>query len=262
MFKALRQVFSHDDDQVVNLVSDQGNPNFITERPKILRLLQQIIESPPLCTVTIRHSNKPFFTSLLEIEKEKGLVVFDELTPEPGNQLLNQAGIGRLSTFINGVHLTFDLKEIVREVSGRQVTYKAQLPQTIFYPQRRSSPRFVTEPSTIDFQGISRDTGMLVKGYVMDISRTGLSLAFSKAGGSIQSGDKLNACEIQLPGDNVFSFDLSVRSIRKVSPTSLQKQIGGFFNSLSPQNQSRLDRSICALERQQIRKRKKLAAGL
>jgi len=256
MLGALRKVFIHDSEQAGTAASDQGNPNFITDPQKIRKLLQQIIESPPLCTVSIRNSSKVFFTSVLEIQKDKGLVVFDELTPVAGNNLLNQCDVVRLSTFINGVHLTFDLKQITREQAFNQIVYKALLPETIYYPQRRSSPRIQTDPASIDFQGISRDTGMLIKGYVLDISRTGLCVAFSKAGNGISSGDKLNSCIIQLPGESTFSFDLSVRSIRKASPSSLQKQIGGFFNGLAPQNQNKLDRAICALERKQIRKRK------
>jgi c-di-GMP-binding flagellar brake protein YcgR len=256
MLGALRKVFIHDTEKADTAASDQGNPNFITDPQKISRLLQQIIESPPLCTVSIRNFNKTFFTSILEIQKEKGLVIFDELTPVSGNNLLSQCDVVRLSTFINGVHLTFDLKQITRDQAFNQIVYKALLPETIYYPQRRSSPRIQTDPATIDFQGISRDTGMLIKGYVLDISRTGLCVAFSKNGSNILSGDKLSSCLIQLPGESTFSFDLSVRSIRKVSPSSLQKQIGGFFNGLSPQNQNKLDRSICALERLQIRKRK------
>jgi c-di-GMP-binding flagellar brake protein YcgR len=176
--------------------------------------------------------------------------------PPTGNILLNQFGTLKLSTFINGVHLTFHLREIVRDQSNNQIVYKAQLPESIYYPQRRASPRIQADLNAISFQGTSRDTGLLIKGHVLDISRTGLSVAFSKIGNTILSGDKLTNCLIQLPDEKTLSFDLSLRSIRKYSLNSSQKQVGGFFNGLSTQQQNKLDRTICALERQQIRKRK------
>lgn len=262
MFGALRKVFIQDTDQSDTTTSDQDNPSFITDTAKIIKLLQQIIDSPPLCTATIQNSHKTFFTSILEVQHEKGLVIFDELTPTSGNNLLSQSGTLKLSTYINGVHLTFNLKEITWEQSSNQIVYKALIPKNIYYPQRRSSPRILTDTTTINFQGTSRDTGLLVKGHVLDISRSGLCLAFSKNGNNIANGDKLTKCLIQLPDESTFSFDLSVRSIRKNSHSSLQTQIGGFFNGLAPQNQSKLDRYICALERQQIRKRKIKFGGL
>ncbi len=257
MFGALRKVFIDDTNRDdLSGPSDQINPSFIVEPTKIVNLLQQVIESPPLCTVTLPNSNKTFFTSILEIRKEKKLLLFDGLMPTTGNNLLSQFGTLKVSTFINGVHLTFHLREIVRDQSHKQIVYKAQIPDSIYYPQRRSSPRIQTDLNTISFQGTSRDSGMLIKGYVLDISRTGLSVAFPKIGTNILSGDKLTNCVIQLPDKNTLSFDLSLRSVRKNSLNSAQRQIGGFFNSLSTQKQNKLDRTICALERQQIRKRK------
>jgi len=256
MLGSLRKVFIEDTNQSDLTVAEQTNPSFIVEPSKIIKLLQQIIESPPLCTVTLPNYNKTFFTSILEIQQQKGLLLFDRLTPPSGNHLLSQCGVLKLSTFINGVHLTFQLKEIIPDHSINTTFYKAQLPDSIYYPQRRSSPRIEMDINTIPFQGTSRDTGLLIKSYVLDISRTGLCIDISKIGNTIQSGDKLTNCLIQLPGTNTLEFDLSLRSIRKSKFNISQKQIGGFFNSLSMQKQNKLDRTICALERQQIRKRK------
>lgn len=256
MLSVLRKVFVPEASQSDLIVTEENNPSFITDRQKINKLLQQIIESPPLCTVTFRNSNKPFFTSILEVQSERNRVVFDELTPESGNKLINQSTSVKLFTYVNGVHVTFQLDEINREQSHNRIIYTARIPATVYYPQRRTSPRVQVESSAIDFQGTSKDSGLVLKGSVLDISRTGLCVAFANSGGSIQSGDKLTNCLIHLPDENTFAFDLSVRSIRKSAQHERQKQIGGYFNALSPQHQSKLDRYFCALERQYIRKRK------
>jgi len=256
MFGVLRKAFVPDLPKTETTAAEPGNPNFIKDPQKIIKLLQQIIESPPLCSVTVRNLNKTFFTSILEIQPENQLIIIDELTPASGNNLLNQHGELKLFTFINGLHLTFRLNGVTREQSGNQIVYKALLPETIYYPQRRSSPRIKADLTAIDFQGTSRDSGLLIKGIVSDLSRTGLCITLAKSGNDILYGDKLTNCLMLLPDGSTFSFDLSVRSIRKHGRSDLQKQIGGHFNGLSPQNQHKLDRTICALERQQIRKRK------
>jgi c-di-GMP-binding flagellar brake protein YcgR len=257
MLGTLRKVFIEEANQSDPSASEQTNPSFIVEPEKIIKLLQQVIESPPLCTVSLPNCNTTFFTSILEVQQEKSLVLFDRLTPQSGNHLLSQLGALKISTYINGVHLSFQLKGVIQDHSINPVVYKAHLPDSIYYPQRRSSPRIEIDINAINFQGTSRDTGLLIKGYVLDISRTGLCVDISKIGNNILSGDKLSNCLIQLPDKNTLEFDLSLRSIRKSMFNSSQRQIGGFFNGLSMQKQNKLDRTICALERQQIRKRKK-----
>lgn len=255
MFGALRKVFIHDANQI-DTAETKSNPNLVDEPQKILKLLQQIIESPPLCTVTIPNANRTFFTSILDIEKEKNRVIFDQLSPPSGNSLLSQCPVIKVSTFVNGINLTFHLKEITQIPSPEQLNYQALIPETIYYPQRRSSPRIQTDSTAINFHGTSKDTGLLIKGYVLDLSRTGLCVALTKNGTNILSGDKLTDCVIHLPDGSPFAFDLSVRSVRKSSANNPQKQFGGFFNSVTVRNQNKLDRYICALERRQIRKRK------
>jgi c-di-GMP-binding flagellar brake protein YcgR len=256
MLGVLRNGYISDTNQDASTVIDNSNPSFITDPSKIGALIQQIIESPPLCTVTIPNCHTVFFTSILDISKENGALTFDELMPQQGNKLLIQYGTLKLSTFINGVHLSFELRGIIQERSFTQTVYQASLPESIYYPQRRSSPRIQTELNTISFHGVSRNTGIPIKGYVFDISRTGLCINFSKNGNTIQSGEKLTNCRIHLPDELTFAFDLSLRSVRKSSLSNLQKMAGGFFKGLSPQMQHKLDKTISKLERQHIRKRK------
>jgi c-di-GMP-binding flagellar brake protein YcgR len=255
MFGALRKVFIHDTGQSDTAVS-KSNPNIVEEPRKILKLLQQIIESPPLCTVTIPNANRTFFTSILGIEKEKNRLIFDQLTPLSGNSLLSQCPVIKVSSFVNGINLSFHLKEITQVASPEQPNYQALIPETIYYPQRRASPRIETDSTAISFHGTSKDTGLLIKGYVLDLSRTGLCVALVKNGTTLVSGEKLADCVIHLPDGSPFTFDLSVRSVRKSSPGNPQKQFGGFYTSVTVRNQNKLDRYICALERRQIRKRK------
>lgn len=257
MLAKLRKVFLNAQEDSSDALSlELQNPSFVTEPSKIASLLQQIIEAPPLCSVTAPNSTKVYFTSILEIQPEKRQLLFDRLTPVIDSRLSNNLDTLKLSTYINGVQLTFQLQDIVQDQSCHPPVYKARLPQSIYYPQRRSSPRIQTDPDAISFQGISRDTGILLKGNVLDISRSGLCLTLPIGGNTIVSGDKLTNCIIRLPDESTFAFDLLLRSSRKKGVNNLQRQVGGYFNELSYQNQNKLDRTISALERQHIRKQK------
>lgn len=256
MFSTLLSVFNPNKSIVETAYADESNPSFIIDKQKIAILLQQIIEAPPLCTASFRDSSQTFYTSILELQQSKNLLLFDELSPKPGNRLVSQNGSIKLSTFINGVHLSFHLNDVTVYQSGKRIIYQSKIPEMVYYPQRRTSPRIVLDSTAIDFQGTSKDSGMVIKGSVYDISRTGLCISYNKSGNTLLNGDRLTSCLIYLPDDNTFAFDLAVRSVRKLHSNALQKQIGGYFNTLSPQNQHKLDRYVSALERQQIRKRK------
>jgi c-di-GMP-binding flagellar brake protein YcgR len=256
MFGTLLKPFVSNNNAEAAPESEQHNPNFITEPGRIISVVQQIIESPPLCTIILPHNKQTFFTSVLEINKASKRFVFDQANPATGNRLLQQINGAKLTTFIHGIHLTFGLSDIKQENYFERPVFSARLPDSIYYPQRRSSPRIEVEPHTIGFQGLSRNSGLLVKGHVLDISRTGLCVTFLNNGSATLNGDKFTNCLIRFPDDNNFSFDLSVRSVRRNNQNYAYKQIGGFFTHLPIPVQNKLNRTLCALERQQIRKRK------
>jgi c-di-GMP-binding flagellar brake protein YcgR len=264
MLSAIRKIFSRHAGQdespvTTNLTIGRphdDNPNFITNPATVIKLLRQIMAAPPLCSVTLNNSSETFFTSILEIQEVNGLIILDKLSPNSGNSTLLKNKELKLSACVNGVTLSFNLKEIVAEKSPDNILYKARFPGKIYYPQRRSSPRIATNSTLIPFQGTSRDTKTTIGGYVYDFSRNGVGVNFYTDRGDITRGDKLMNCLINLPDEHTLSFDLSVRSSKKLNPANRQRQLGGYFDNLSPQNQKKLDRYISALEREQIRKRK------
>lgn len=238
----------------LNRTSD--NSDFVTDSSRITTLLQQVMELPPLCSATLVNSDTIFLTSILDIQAENDLIIFDKLAPPSGNNILAKNRSLKLSTVLNGIPLSFDLKDIIIDESQSPVFYTANLPKKIYHPQRRSFLRIGTHSTATDFQGTSNAGKMLLKGYVFDFSRGGIAVNFFTDCGDLLRGDTLTSCLINLPGNQILSFDLSVRSVKGISRDNQKKQIGGYFENLSPQNQKKLDRFISALEREQIRKRK------
>ena len=87
-----------------------------------------------------------------------------------GNAALQSVKSLKLSTFHKGIHLSFNLSKIEVGYSKGILYYKAALPERIFYPQRRRSPRIEISSIDIAFSGVSERTGISVNGYLFDLS--------------------------------------------------------------------------------------------
>lgn len=231
------------------------NPNFITSPDRIVNLLAEIEQGSPLCTIQIEGAPHDYNSSILGIKTDKNLIVLDELVPKEGNAALEATRTLKLSTYHKGIHLSFSLSGIELGHSRGISYYKAALPNRIYYPQRRHSPRIEISSIDIAFTGVSERTGISVSGYLFDLSRGGAGIDLPVNRARIQRGDIIKNCQINFE-DYVMDFDLSVRFVKPASSGSSKVQLGGFFENLSSKSQAKLSYFITSLERVEIRKQK------
>lgn len=231
------------------------NPNFIIDPEQISAILTEIELNSPLCTIQIDGVTKNYNSSILGIKPEKNLIVLDELVPKEGNITLQNKKSLKLTTFHKGIYLTFTLSDLEIGYSRGITYYKAPLPDRIFYPQRRRSPRIEISSIDIAFNGISERTGISVTGYLFDLSRGGAGIDLTGNMARIQRGDLIKNCQINLE-DYLMDFDFSVRFVKSASNNSSKTQIGGFFERVSSKSHGKLSHFITSLERIEIRKLK------
>ena len=259
MFKKLKSLFAKEETTDSNEEDDElslfENPNFITDSDKIISLLLEIEASSPLCTIKIDGVDEEYNSSILGIKPDKNLIVLDELIPKEGNATLQNVKSVKLSTFHKGIHLSFNLSKIEVGYSKGILYYKAALPERIFYPQRRRSPRIEISSIDIGFSGVSERTGISVSGYLFDLSRGGAGIDVPVNRARIQRGDKIKNCQISFD-DYTMDFDFSVRFVKQPTGNSTKIQIGGFFEKLSNKSHTKLSYFIASLERVEIRKQK------
>ncbi|MBS3955048.1 MAG: flagellar brake protein [Methylomicrobium sp.] len=228
------------------------NPKFVTHPDKITSILCAIQIQNCLCTLTVQGQKKGLLTSIIEVNKEQSLLVLDEINSAELSTFLQSAHKIKLSTYLNGVHLAFLLTLTAVKKPGTDILhYSTPFPDRIYYPQRRSSPRLVTDTLTITW--LTTKNKCLVHGEVIDISRGGMSFSLTEEDNSVQAGDTLRNCHLNLPIGYEMVFTLVIRSVKTERNTVF---IGGYFVNLSPQGKSKLDFYIAALEREIIRKRK------
>ena len=259
MFNKLKSLFTKEETDAASEDEDDlaflENPNFITDQFKIISLLSEIEAHAPLCTIKIDGFPEEFSSSILGIKPEKNLIVLDELVPKEGNAKLKNAKSLKLSTFHKGIHLSFNLSNIEPGQSRGITYYKAALPQRIFYPQRRRSPRIEISSIDIAFSGISERTSLSVNGFLFDLSRGGAGIDVAQNRARIQRGDRIKNCQIVFE-DYTMNFDFSVRFVKQPTPSTSRVQIGGLFENISNKSQTKLSYFITSLERVEIRKQK------
>ncbi|MGY6277672.1 flagellar brake protein [Methylomonas sp. MgM2] len=259
MLNKLKGLFAKEEKITVKEENDElslfENPNFITDRDRIIAILSDIETSSPLCTIKIDDVPEEYNSSILGLKADKDLVVLDELIPKDGNVALQNIKSLKLSTFHKGIHLSLNLSEVEVGYSNGLIYYKAPLPERIFYPQRRRSPRIEISSIDIAFSGVSERTGISVSGYLFDLSRGGAGIDLPANRARIQRGDSIKNCQIKFD-DYTMDFDFSVRFVKQGGVNTSKVQIGGFYENLSKKSRTKLSYFIASLEREEIRKQK------
>ncbi len=226
------------------------SPNFLTDAFRIDKLLHDLLEQPQLCTVTLSDNNQNFNTSILEIHPENRTLLIDELHPQAGNALLKQQNKCKLSTRLNGIHLTFVLENPSPIQFQGARAYKVNYPDKVYYPQRRNSPRVKIQALHITFAGTSSKNQATAGGRLYDLSRTGIGVILSDNHARIQRGDRMKHCHITIDGYRL-NFDLTVCFVKK-APHG-KTYIGGYIENITNRDQNKLSTFVAQLERKHIR---------
>ena len=117
------------------------NPSFITDPSKIVKILQDMENGSPLCVLRIDGLPEEYNSSIIEIKPVANQIILDEMMPKQGNDIFSAKKKIKVSGFHKGIHLSFSLTHIEPGRSQGILYYKAQIPERIYYPQKRKAPR-------------------------------------------------------------------------------------------------------------------------
>lgn len=259
MITSIKRLFSKkntaESEDIPNQKKD-SNPNFITDPAKIIHLLKDIESETAFCTITLSHSDETYTSHITAVQENKKLILLDSLLPSLGNSLLEQCQTLKLTTYLNNIHLAITLTNVQVNKSGGSY-FSAPLPERIYYPQRRKSPRIGITTFNLKFQGISRRTQLTVGGILYDLSRQGIGVIINASKTRVQRGDELTNCILTLPNKKTIHFDLLIRSTKPYSNSRTKFLIGGHFILIkSNKEQSHLEQFFALAERSAIRKQK------
>ena len=202
---------------------------------------------------TVQSDNDFFLTTLLAVQPEKGLLIFDCSGSVETNKRLLQ---GKRNVFIarpGGIHVQFSTGPAVEMSYGGAKAFATALPKFLVRLQRRESFRVQTpRVRPLQFSGRLPD-GSLLSLPVHDISVTGIGLFGPTLPDGLAAGMVLPNCHFSLPEDGqalFFSATLRHLSERDSRAGVRQWHLGLQFNDLPTAAQNRIQRYIDKLERE------------
>ena len=229
----------------------QGQSEKITHGPQIAGLLKRVRDNRVLLSVRVPGSDAIFNSLLLDIDIERNLILLDELNPHLGHELACQARQIRVHCQCQGVELSFVCQIEVGQGQRGISFYRAALPDTVNYLQRRSNYRVrVGRHLRVPVQIPLAEP---LEGELIDLSLGGFG-ASVPAPADFMRGQIIEACSIRLPNCDPLTAELEVRFVQRDNQHHTVR-IGASFRNLDPLRQNLLRRVITQLEREMLRRK-------
>jgi flagellar brake protein len=225
----------------------------ITDSARIRGVLNGLRSTRALLSARTPHRQHYFNTTLLKLDLDGGWIYLDELSPREGHDQLSVGDVLHIYGVFNGVpaHFACTIEHIGEQ--NNIAFYRAPLPDTMDYQQRRAYFRaYVGMGMEVSLQLRLAD-GEQVKGRVQDISLGGFA-AFLPADCPVQAIDEITVEDLRLSGRTSIT---GTAQVRHTHPGQNQVLAGFMFTELDPRAQRELLRVILDLEREQIRKQTK-----
>ena len=202
-----------------------------------------------LFDVSIPTSMTHYTTALLGIHADHGFLVLDELTPKAGHKKLLKKRQMTLTGKLDGVPLKFKTRLIETRQQKGVAFYKAEIPESLFYMQRRQEFRITNTEAPIPFQAQQdNDNPEILRGHVHDLSHNGTGMIL-EGKVNLEKGDILQNCLITPPGKGKIPFVLRVYHSKYHKKRDLTR-IGGYIEEIDKSSKRRIANIIIQLERE------------
>lgn len=186
--------------------------SFIEDKIEIFNLLKKIQNSKQLISISFKSLPQHCLTSLLEVQRDVELLIFDEPNPLLGKKLIESKSEATFSLKLENLPVEFSTLFSANKISNELY---ANFPQKIHYQQNRFYYRFRTEFIKEIDATIFVSSTIRLPGQLMNISLNGLSLRFPYSLASRFKVDQLlNDIYLKLPNQNSFSFSAKVQNTR------------------------------------------------
>ncbi|CAD5108563.1 flagellar brake protein [Zestomonas carbonaria] len=213
-----------------------------------LRLLQQ--HHDPL-VITFHERSQRFQTYLIEVNRERGYLAFDELIPNDGERFLSNGESFKVEGFHEGVRIAWECQHPVQfgELEGHRC-YWSLLPGEVHYHQRRNAYRApLKQTQMVGIELAGDKLAKSLKGQMLDISATGCKLRFSgDLGKQLQPGQVYERLTIQLPF-GTLTCAVELRHVQYEEKLDLSFA-GLRFHQIGGLEQRQIERFVYQLQRE------------
>ncbi len=234
--------------------NDQPALERVTNKPRILSLLQQVYDSRTVITVHLKDDNNRYSSAILAIDEESNSILLDELNPPQGHMRLVKTKHLNISARLAGVNIFFKAVLGNIEVENGISLYRIPLPERILYEQKRGAFR-VRIGAGIVIPVLLKNPESSLEGTLTDVSSTGI-------GALVEANDLTRDskfdCLIKLAdGDETIEGEINIRYAR-LDEQSKMFRIGGQFVDLTPPKRVQMERFVMGLQREIIKRNKNI----
>lgn len=235
-----------------NKVDSSNVSEKITNKSRIVDLLQQLSNYHVLLTVTLPRIGSTFTSAILAVDANDERFIMDELMPSEGQRHLREVGQLSVAGRLQGISANFSTNLIQIEEGDDISSNWMGLPEVVNYKQKRFYYRVPVGFDKKYQVVISTDGNKTYTGQLRDLSLGGIKAIFP-ADTDIKTGDIARYCRIKFVNHTTISCPLEIRF---TCPSNSNKMliIGGSFLDLTPQQERAIERIVRALERELLRK--------
>lgn len=225
----------------------------IADPARIVSLLRRMQQARTLLIVSFPQVSECFNSSLLSIQPQHGSMVLDELTPPTGHAHLLRLRTPHIQARLRGVDINFSTELLEAGVKAGIAYYRIALPSMLAYAQRRANFRARLGAGRRVPVTLETEQGQILKGYLCDISASGLCASFGPPVVALAHGDPIPRCRIRFePGDEVSS-KMEVRFVNTGIHSGLWR-VGGRFIDIERMQVARVERYVATLDREMRKK--------
>ncbi|MBU0807607.1 flagellar brake protein [Pseudomonas sp. MIL19] len=231
---------------------DGPQPPKVLKAPvEIVANLRQLQQANDPLIITFHERNQRFQSYVIEVDRDKNLLILDELMPSDGERYLVNGEAFSVEAFHEGVRVAWQCEQNVRitEHQGARC-YFSPMPPEMTYHQRRGAfraPLKQSEAIKVELAGDKLRTTLA--GELLDISATGCKLRFpGSLGSNLQAGQVYERFTARFPF-GAMTTPLEVRHVlfdEKLDTTF----IGARFHRIGGQEQRLVERFVYQLQRE------------
>lgn len=186
----------------------------INNENEIYLLLKNIQQSKQLISLSFKSLPSLCLTSLLDVDKDHQILVFDEPNPILTTKKINNKTIAKLSLKLNKLPIEFET-QLIKNQENKVHELHTFFPEEIYYPQNRSYYRFRTEYINDITATLFISSKIKIASKIINVSINGLCLRLPYSFvNKFQPNQFIKDIFIQLPNQNGFSISAIVKSAR------------------------------------------------
>lgn len=224
----------------------------VTNPLRIGHILNGLMESRALLTVSVPGLKDPCISVIFRIEPDQRAFLIDELTPKDGHDALIERKHLGIHAMLHGVHVYFRADVSGHGEEGGLTYYRLPFPDTLLYEQKRDHYRVYVNTGQGTLVGLPEIHGNEVSGRLFDLSVGGAGIRFP-SDATIRAGMLLHNAHIDLPGEGRLDCSLEVRHTHHV-PTYDELHAGTCFVGLQGLQERAIQRCVRSLERESRRR--------